>query len=56
MERRQETIPWETTGDRLKMVDLRWDGFEWGEDDQVDEERCGFWQRASYAPPWNSST
>jgi hypothetical protein len=56
VERRQETIPWETTGDRLEMVDLRWDGFIWGEDDQVDEERCGFWQRAKYAPPWNSST
>ena len=55
-ERRRETIPWEYTTEEMRIVDLRWDGFVRDVDDQVDADRCGFWQRAEYAPPWNSST
>ena len=39
----------------MKIVDLRWEGFKWDVDEQVDAERCAFWQNAEYAPKWNSS-
>jgi len=44
---------WNKTGDKMGIIDLRWDGIRWDEDDQVDAEKCSFWQRAEYAPPWN---
>jgi carboxylesterase type B len=55
VQRREETIRWETAGEDIRIVDLRWEGFKWVEDDQVDAERCAFWQKAEYAPYWNSS-
>lgn len=55
VDRRLETIHWDVTGDDMRIIDLRWDGFISDVDDQVDEERCRFWQRAEYAPPWNQS-
>jgi carboxylesterase type B len=55
IERRPETIHWGVAGEDIKIVDLRWEGFSWKVDDQVDQGRCGFWQRADYAPIWNSS-
>ena len=54
--RRPETIEWGVTGEEMRIVDLRWEGFQWSVDDQVDEERCEFWQRGEYAPPWNISS
>ena len=51
VERRLEAIPWECASENMAIVDLRWDGFTWDIDDQMDEERCAFWQRAEYAPP-----
>jgi hypothetical protein len=56
VQRRPETIQWEYAGPHMKMVDLRWEGFQWDTDDQVDASKCGFWQRAEYAPQWNCST
>jgi hypothetical protein len=53
--RRQDTIPWGYTGENMNIVDLRREEFKWDVDDQVDEERCAFWQRAEYAPVWNST-
>jgi carboxylesterase type B len=55
VQRREETIPWESAGEDMKIVDLRWEGFKWDVDEQVDAERCAFWQNAEYAPKWNSS-
>jgi hypothetical protein len=54
--RRGETIEWGFTGEEMRIVDLRWEGFQRSVDDQVDEERCRFWQTAEYAPPWNISS
>jgi len=54
--RRAETIEWGVTGEEMRIVDLRWEGFQWSVDDQVDAERCGFWQRGEYAPLWNVSS
>jgi hypothetical protein len=51
--RRRGTIPWDVAGDNMRIVDLRWEGFRWDVDDQIDPERCAFWQRAEYAKPWN---
>jgi hypothetical protein len=56
VERTGKTIPWGYTGEEMRIVDMRWNGFILDVDDQVDGERCGFWQRAEYAPQWNSST
>jgi carboxylesterase type B len=53
VERRPGTIPWRTTGAGINVLKMEWDGFSWTEDDQVPSDRCGFWQRAEYAPPWN---
>lgn len=55
VERRPGTIKWDIAGQDIRIVDLRWEGFQKDVDDQVDEERCAFWQRAEYAPPWNES-
>jgi hypothetical protein len=55
VERRDETIEWGLTGREMGIVDMRWEGFQWRMDDQVDAERCAFWQRAEYAPKWNAS-
>jgi hypothetical protein len=55
IERRPGTIEWDIAGKDIRIVDLRWEGFQRDVDDQVDEERCAFWQRAEYAPPWNES-
>lgn len=46
-------MQWKKTGDKMEIIDLRWDGIIWDEDDQMNSERCAFWQRAEYAPPWN---
>lgn len=51
--RRRETIEWDLAGKDMNILDLRWEGFQWDVDDQVDPERCAFWQKAEYAPPWN---
>ena len=55
MQRRPETIEWASSGMEMKIVDLRWEGFKWTNDDQVDEGKCAFWQRAEYAPTWNNT-
>ena len=46
---------WKKTGDEMGIIDMRWDGIVWDNDDQVDPERCTFWQRAEYAPLWNAT-
>ena len=56
VQRRPETIDWPSSGQEMKIVDLRWEGFVWKTDDQVDEDKCSYWQRADYAPKWNIST
>ena len=55
VQRGLETVPWEHSGDEMRILDLKWDGLTWDIDDQVDAERCSFWQRAEYAPILNSS-
>lgn len=37
----------------MKAINLRMKGMEWTVDDQINEKRCAFWQRAEYAPPWD---
>lgn len=56
MQRRPETIEWPSSGIEMKIVDLRWEGFKWKNDDQIDEGKCAFWQRAEYAPTWNNTS
>ena len=53
LERKRGTIEWGVAGNDMSIVDLRWEGFQWEFDDQVDAERCAFWQRAEYAPSWS---
>ena len=49
----ESTIPWGLAGEQMWAINMRMRGFEWIIDEQVDEERCAFWQRAEYAPPWD---
>jgi hypothetical protein len=56
MQRRPETIEWASSGTEMKIVDLRWEGFKWSYDDQIDEDKCAFWQKAEYAPKWNNTS
>jgi carboxylesterase type B len=52
---KQSTIPWGLAGNEMRAINMKMRGIEWVEDEQMDEERCAFWQRAEYAAPWNTS-
>jgi len=49
------SVPWEMAGENMNVVNLQLAGFRNDVDSQVDREKCAFWQRAEYAPGWNTS-
>jgi hypothetical protein len=46
---------WELAGREMNVVNLQWNGYRRDVDEQVDAEKCLFWQRAEYAPTWKTS-
>jgi hypothetical protein len=56
VEKLNGAMRWEPAGEKMEILDFRYDGIVWDEDDQVPEKKCSFWQRAEYAPTWNVTT
>lgn len=48
VERQAGTIEWGMFGSGKGIVDLGLDGFSGTSDNQLPEDRCGFWQTAPY--------